>query len=145
MKPLIPYLRKSSREDPTESQARQRRAIQTWAASNDVTLAPEVWEPGVSGSTSWRERGLGAAIEACARGEAAGIVVEEQNRLSRENGLATAEVWDAMQQAGARLVCTAEGLDTANGDHEFSFAQVWTARRWRACDSVGSSRLDLRR
>jgi hypothetical protein len=40
-----------------------------------------------------------------------------QDRLSRENGRATAEVWEALDKAGARLVCAAEGLDTATGDH----------------------------
>jgi DNA invertase Pin-like site-specific DNA recombinase len=121
---LIPYLRKSSGEDPAISRDRQQRAAASWAAIADVDLAPEVWEPGVSGSRSWRERGLGAAIDACQRGEADGIVVEEQSRLSRENGLATSEVWDALQNGGApiRLVCVAEGMDTANGDQELSFA-----------------------
>lgn len=119
---LIPYMRKSSGEDPAGSLERQRRAITRWAEAHDVPLAPEVWEPGVSGKKSWRERGLGEAIAAVERGEAAGIICEEQSRLSRESGLATAEVWDALQKASARLVCTAEGIDTGNGDHELNFA-----------------------
>jgi Resolvase, N terminal domain/Recombinase zinc beta ribbon domain len=61
------------------------------------------------------------AIAAVGRGEAAGIICEEQNRLSRENMRATAEVWEALEGAGARLVLTAEGIDTATGDHEFRF------------------------
>ena len=44
-----------------------------------------------------------------------------QDRLSRENGRATAEVWEALEAAGVRLVCAAEGLDTATGDHEITF------------------------
>lgn len=119
---LIPYMRKSSGEDPAGSLARQRGAITRWAEANGVELAPEVWEPNVSGKKPWQERGLGAALAAVQRGEAAGIVCEEQSRLSRENGLATSEVWDAFEKSGARLVCTAEGIDTATGDHELSFA-----------------------
>jgi site-specific DNA recombinase len=119
---LIPYMRKSSGEDPAGSLARQRAAIHRWAEANGVELAPEVWEPNVSGKKSWKERGLGEALDAVRRGEAAGIVCEEQSRLSRENMLATAEVWEAFEQSGARLVCTAEGIDTATGDHELSFA-----------------------
>jgi DNA invertase Pin-like site-specific DNA recombinase len=118
---LIPYMRKSSGEDPEGSLARQRGAIRRWAEANGLELAPEVWEPHVSGKTSWRERGLGEAIDRVARGEASGIIVEEQSRLSRENMRATAEVWEALGEADARLVCTAEGLDTASGDHELSF------------------------
>jgi DNA invertase Pin-like site-specific DNA recombinase len=60
-------------------------------------------------------------VDACERGEASGIIVAWQDRLSRENGRATAEVWEALERAGARLVCAAEGLDTATGDHEMLF------------------------
>jgi site-specific DNA recombinase len=119
---LIPYMRKSSGEDPTGSLERQRRAIRAWAELNKVELAPEVWEPGVSGKTPWQQRGLGLAIEAVGRGEAAGIVCEEQSRMSREKGLQTAEVWDALQRVGARLVCVAEGMDTASSDQELNFS-----------------------
>ena len=31
-------------------------------------------------------------------------------------------MWDALERAELRLVCAAEGLDTANGDHELNFA-----------------------
>ncbi len=122
MKPLIPYMRKSSKEDPAGSLERQKRAIHAWAEQTGTALAEEIWEPGVSGNKPWRERGLGLAVAAVERGEASGIVVEEQSRLSRANGLQTAEVWDALQKAGARLVVVAEGLDTATGDQELNFA-----------------------
>ena len=75
----------------------------------------------MSGSKPWRERALGDAVAACEAGEAAGIVVAWQDRLSRENGHATAEVWEALEAGGFRLVCAAEGLDTATGDHEMPF------------------------
>lgn len=118
---MIPYMRQSRRKERTISIEEQRRAIEAWAAANDVPLAAEVVEQGVSGSKPWRERGLGPVVEACARGEAAGIVVAFQDRLSRENGLGTAEVWEALDKAGARLVAAAEGLDTASGDQEMLF------------------------
>jgi DNA invertase Pin-like site-specific DNA recombinase len=133
MKPLIPYLRQSRRKEVTISIEEQRRDIERWAKANDVALAPEVVEQGVSGSKSWRERGLGEAVAACERREAQGIVVAWQDRLSRENGLATAEVWDALQRVNARLVCAAEGLDTATGDHEmlFSIKAAVAREQWK--------------
>ena len=120
-RPLVPYLRQSRAKERTISIDEQRRDIARWADANGVTLAPEVVEQGVSGSKPWRERALGDAVDACERGEAAGIIVAWQDRLSRENGLGTAEVWEALERAGARLVCAAEGLDTAAGDHEMTF------------------------
>ena len=118
---LIPYLRKSSKEDPADSRKRQRRAIDAWAAANGVELALEVFEPGVSGSRAWRERRLGDALAICERGEADGIIVEDLSRLLRGNGLQRAEIWDAFQKADIRLVSVADGIDTANGDHELNF------------------------
>lgn len=119
---MIPYTRKSSGEDPRISRDRQRSSIEAWARDHDVELEPEQHEPGVSGSKPWQDRALGKAIEACRAGGADGIIVAEQDRLTRENLRATGEVWSALDEAGIRLVCVAEGIDTANGDHELSFA-----------------------
>jgi DNA invertase Pin-like site-specific DNA recombinase len=120
-RPLVPYMRQSRRKERTISIEEQRRDIQGWAHANGVALAAEVIEQGVSGSKPWRERDLGEAVDACERGEASGIIVAWQDRLSRENGRATAEVWEALEKAGARLVVANEGLDTATGDHEMTF------------------------
>jgi DNA invertase Pin-like site-specific DNA recombinase len=120
-RPLVPYMRQSRRKERTISIEEQRRDIQAWAKANGVALAAEVIEQGVSGSKSWRERALGGAVDACERGEASGIIVAWQDRLSRENGRATAEVWEALEQAGIRFVVANEGLDTATGDHGMTF------------------------
>ena len=121
-KPLVPYIRQSKDKTGSASVDDQRRDIARWAKQHpDVKLADEIVEVGVSGSKSWRERGLGLAVAACERGEAQGIIVAWQDRLSRESGLRTAEVWDALERASARLVCANEGLDTATGDQELQF------------------------
>ncbi len=134
MKPLIPYIRQSRKKEQTISLSDQRAAIQNWAKHAHVELAPEVVEQGVSGSKPWRERELGAAITTVESGEAAGIIVAYQSRLSRESGLGTAEVWNALEAAGARLVCLAENIDTArDDDQEFNFGiQALIARQeWK--------------
>jgi hypothetical protein len=121
--PLVPYLRQSRAKERTISIEEQRRDIERWAAEAGVILAPELVEQNVSGSKAWRNRALGEAVAACERGEAAGIIVAWQDRRSRENGRATTEVWEALEQADARLVCAAENLDTATGDHEILFTR----------------------
>jgi DNA invertase Pin-like site-specific DNA recombinase len=120
-KRLIPYVRQSRKKEQTISLSAQRDAITAWAKANDVELALVIEEQGVSGSKPWRERELGEAVAACERGEAGGIIVAFQDRLSRENGIGTAEVYEALERAGARLVAACEGLDTATGDHELLF------------------------
>jgi Resolvase, N terminal domain len=107
-RPLVPYLRQSRLKERTISIEEQRRDIQAWAQANGVPLAAEVTEQRVSGSKPWRERDLGDAVDACERGEASGIIVAWQDRLSRENGRATAEAWETLERAGARFVAANE-------------------------------------
>jgi Resolvase, N terminal domain/Recombinase zinc beta ribbon domain len=145
-KPLIPYLRQSVKKERTISIEDQRRDIQRWAEREGVQLAAEIVEGqdketgrrrNASGAKSWRQRELGAGIEACQRGEASGIIVAYQSRLSRENGLGTAEVYKALEDAGARLVCVAENIDTwgrgdpADTEMFFSFQAAIARREWR--------------
>jgi len=120
-KPLIPYLRQSRAKEHTISIEEQMRSIQRWAQDAGVQISDPVIEQNVSGSKDWRRRELGQAVIACQEGRAGGIIVAWQDRLSREQGLATAEVWEALKTSQARLVVTEEGLDTATGDHEMLF------------------------
>jgi DNA invertase Pin-like site-specific DNA recombinase len=132
--PLIPYIRQSRAREQTISLEVQREAIVAWATANKVPLAAEVVEQGVSGSKSWRERELGAAIEAVREGRAAGVIVAYQDRLSREQLLGTAEVWEALESAKARFVAAAEGLDTARGSKDdrmlFAIKAAIARREW---------------
>lgn len=120
-KPLIAYGRKSSGEDAEQSRARQQAAVERWAAQHREPVTEMVFEAHVSGSKPWQERELGRVLERVGRGEAQGIVVEEQSRLTRGSQLQAAELWEALDRTGARLVCTAEGIDTAQGDQELNF------------------------
>jgi DNA invertase Pin-like site-specific DNA recombinase len=142
-KPLVPYIRQSRAKEKTISLESQRERIEQWAKYEDAALAPGVVEQGVSGSKSWRERGIGEAIEAVERGEVSGIVVAYQSRLTRENGLGTAEVYDALKAAGARLVCVSESIDTSRGNPDdtemiFTINAAIARREWaRARSNFG--------
>lgn len=118
---LIPYIRQSRKKEQTISLASQREIIQAWAKAHDVTLADEVVEQGVSGSKPWRERGLGYAIIDVQEGRAGGIIVAFQDRLSRENGLGTAEVWEALEHVGAVLIAC-DGIDSRTEGSEMLFS-----------------------
>jgi DNA invertase Pin-like site-specific DNA recombinase len=107
--PLIPYMRQSRAKERTISIEEHRRDIHRGAQAAGVELAAEFVEQNVSGSKPWRERALGEAVVACEAGEASGIIVAWQDRLSRENGRATAEVWEALEACDARLVCVGDG------------------------------------
>jgi DNA invertase Pin-like site-specific DNA recombinase len=117
-KPLVPYIRQSQKKEITISLDEQKRAIEKWAQANGVKLAAPVIEQNVSGSKHWSERELGRVVKACEDGEASGIIVAFQDRISREQGLAQAELWDALQRCDARLVCAAEGTDYRPSDDD---------------------------
>lgn len=117
-KPLVPYIRQSQKKEVTISLDEQKRAIEKWAKDAGVKLAPAVVEQNVSGSKHWRERALGDVVQACEDGKASGIIVAFQDRISREQGLAQAELWDALQRCDARLVCAAEGTDYRPSDDD---------------------------
>jgi DNA invertase Pin-like site-specific DNA recombinase len=143
---LIPYIRQSKAKEKTISLDDQRRIIETWARNAGVALGPEVVEQGVSGSKPWRERELGGVIAACEEGRAGGVVVAFQDRLSRENGLATAEVWEALDKAGARLVAAGEGLDTATRSDDtemlFSIKAAVARHQWKRYRANWSNAVD---
>ena len=82
--PLIPYVRRSRKDEEVISLRDQADSIREWAERNGATLSDFVTEPGVSGHKSWRERELGEVVERCKRGEAAGVIVGYHSRLSRE-------------------------------------------------------------
>jgi DNA invertase Pin-like site-specific DNA recombinase len=144
-KPIIPYLRQSKAKEQTISIEDQRRDIERWAEFKGVQLAPEVIEGlradgtrrDASGAKSWRDRELGDVIERCKRGDASGVIVAYQSRLTRENGLGTAEVYDALAASGARLVCVAENIDTwGQGDPDdtemfFTIQAAIARREWK--------------
>jgi DNA invertase Pin-like site-specific DNA recombinase len=117
-KPLVPYIRQSQKKEVTISLDEQKRAIEKWAKDAGVKLAPAVIEQNVSGSKHWRDRKLGCVVKACEDGEASGIIVAFQDRISREQGLAQAELWDALQRCDARLVCASEGTDYRPSDDD---------------------------
>ena len=110
---LIPYIRQSRPGERDVSFEQQWDAIEGWARSNgakmtvsslDAAEADGLVERKTSGAKGWRERELGRIIEACRRKQASGVIVFDQSRLTREDLLGTAEVWDALEKAKADLV-----------------------------------------
>jgi len=111
-KPLIPYVRRSRKDEEVVSLGDQREAISEWAERNNVALTEPLVEK-ESGNKPWREREIGEAIARCERGEAAGVVVAYRSRLSREKLSATYEVIEELQPY--RLVVVKSNRDLAPG------------------------------
>jgi DNA invertase Pin-like site-specific DNA recombinase len=109
---LIPYLRQSKKAEGEPSTADQLKEIERWASERGVALAEPVAEPGVSGVKPWRERRLGEVVERCERGEAEGVIVAYQSRLTRD------AQWHQVSNAlrPYRFVSVRDGIDKKPGE-----------------------------
>ncbi len=116
---LIGLTRKSKGEDmSTHIVQRERIEARAKAEGWTVTVLPP--EKGVKGSKDWRKRGAGQALAMIEAGQADGIIVADQDRISRESYLATAEMWEAFQDAGAVFVAC-DGTDSRAEGSEMMF------------------------
>lgn len=144
---LIPYIRQSRANERDISFEQQWDAIERWASSSGATLtvqtladaeADGLVERGTSGAKPWSERELGRVIEACRRKQASGVIVFDQSRLTREDLLGTAEVWDALEKAKADLIDASGGGKVNRMQYVLKAEmnrQQWEAARDRGNDS----------
>ena len=134
---LAPYIRVSQtagRSGETYiSPSEQLATIQRWADGAGVRLAAPVRDEDVSGSLHYSKRQLGGIVERCVSGEIAGVVASALDRLTRGSLLHSAELYEQLDKAGARLVAVEDGIDTANGDSELNLGlrAVLAREEWR--------------
>jgi DNA invertase Pin-like site-specific DNA recombinase len=113
---LVGYVRVSSEEQARHgiSLAAQRDRIAAYATAMGLELVGIEEDGGVSGAAAPSQRpGLGRALAALRRGEAAGLVVLKLDRLSRSTRH-TLDLVDDCQRRGWRLVSLSESLDTGS-------------------------------
>ena len=102
---------------PTE----QRRMIEEGAKRAGVELGLVVEEENVSGSKAARDRRLEELLVRAEAGESDGIIVAWQDRLSRGSNRETAELWERLEAARARLIAVGDGVDSASSGSEWLF------------------------
>lgn len=78
-------------------------------------------EKGVSGTKRWREREVGRAVEDVKAGEADGIIVAFEDRISRESMAETAAMWDEFRTAGLVFIAC-DGVDSRAEGSNLTFA-----------------------
>ena len=99
----------------------QRRLIGDAAARLGLKLGLEVVDEDVSGSKKAAERGLGRLLDRVEDGQSEGIIVAWQDRLSRGSMIETADVWERLATAKARLISAGDGVDSAAPGQELLF------------------------
>ncbi len=117
---MIGLTRKSRGEDEG-THVDQRAIIERRAESEGFDLIRVEKEHQVSGAKSWKEREFGQAIEDVKAGRADGVIVAYEDRVTRERMLAAAEIWTALEDAGAVFVAC-DGVDSRAEGSEMLYA-----------------------
>ncbi len=126
--------RKGERDgDSYQTVEEQRRTIAETAKHKGVTLSDfEVIEEDVSGKIAAKDRRLEEILQRIENGQARGLIVAYQDRLSRGSLMEQAAIWERLEKAGARLI-TGDGTDSEDPNQELIFTvRAGIAReQWR--------------
>jgi DNA invertase Pin-like site-specific DNA recombinase len=119
------YARISQEGDRTEAELQEQLAIyegacREWAERNGVEVGEVVCETDVSGSKPVDERELGRLLARIESGESAGILTPYLDRFGRDQ-LEGCVAWKRIADAGGRLVCVNDGLDSAQPGAKLNF------------------------
>jgi len=116
------YIRVSRLGERTEDQATEayEAACRAWAATHGVDVGEVVEDTDVSGSVAVADRGLERLIRKVEEGESEGILTPYLDRLGRDL-IESALAYRRIAQAGGRLVCTADGVDSARPGDQLIF------------------------
>jgi DNA invertase Pin-like site-specific DNA recombinase len=118
---LIGLTRKSRGEDEG-THADQRRIVEARIASDpSLSLLRIEQEHKVSGAKDWRSREIGRALADIEAGQADGVIVAYQDRITRERLAQAAEIWEALEAAGAVFI-SCDGTDSRAPGSELLFA-----------------------
>jgi DNA invertase Pin-like site-specific DNA recombinase len=122
VQPWLGYARVSRVGDRAEtliSPDQQAERIQSYADARGLSV--QMLEPELDVSGGKVERPiLGAAIEAVERGEAAGIIVAQLDRLSRMNIVDALQTIRRVEAAGAQVIAVAENFDAGTPEGRMS-------------------------
>lgn len=132
----IGYVRVSTREQAVEglSLESQRKKINHYAGSNDLTLEAVHEDAGASGKSIDRP-GLTAALDALRSGQADGLVVVKLDRLTRSTRDLDRLITDLFGPTGrkgnpAGLVSLSESLNTLNATGRFFVLIIGLIAQW---------------
>jgi DNA invertase Pin-like site-specific DNA recombinase len=89
----------------------QRDDIRRWSDQHDVKLGKEVVDEDTSGGVPQTDRGIEELLRRAEAGESEGIITSYFKRFGR-NHIENLKAIKRLKDAGARLVCVKEGIDS---------------------------------
>jgi DNA invertase Pin-like site-specific DNA recombinase len=118
----ILYQRLSKDDPATEGESNsiqnQRQMLEKFAKDNGLTPFESVADDGFSG-TGWNRPGWERIIEMIEAGRVSALVVKNLDRMGRDH-LRVGLLLEQFLERGVRFIAISDGIDTANGEDDFT-------------------------
>ena len=119
---ITPLYERLSRDDDLQGESNsisnQKQMLEDYARRNGLPNPTHFTDDGISG-TRFDRPGFLAMMEEVEAGRVEAIVVKDMSRLGRDY-LKVGQVMEILRQKGVRLIAINDGVDSLNGDDDFT-------------------------
>ena len=119
---ITPLYERLSRDDELQGESNsisnQKKMLEDYARRNGLPNPTHFTDDGVSG-TRFDRPGFLAMMEEVEAGWVEAIVIKDMSRLGRDY-LKVGQVMEILRQKGVRLIAINDGVDSLNGDDDFT-------------------------
>ncbi|WP_270764042.1 recombinase family protein, partial [Gemmiger qucibialis] len=119
---ITPLYERLSRDDELQGESNsishQKQMLEEFARRNGLLNPTHFTDDGVSG-TRFDRPGFLAMMEEVEAGRVEAIVIKDMSRLGRDY-LKVGQVMEILRQRGVRLIAINDGVDSLNGDDDFT-------------------------
>ena len=119
---ITPLYERLSRDDELQGESNsisnQKKMLEDYACRNGLPNPTHFTDDGVSG-TRFDRPGFLAMMEEVEAGRVEAIVIKDMSRLGRDY-LKVGQVMEILRQRGVRLIAINDGVDSLNGDDDFT-------------------------
>ena len=119
---ITPLYERLSRDDELQGKSNsishQKQMLEEFARRNGLSNPTHFTDDGVSG-TRFDRPGFLAMMEEVEAGRVEAIVIKDMSRLGRDY-LKVGQVMEILRQRGVRLIAINDGVDSLNGDDDFT-------------------------
>lgn len=134
MEKLTLLYERLSRDDELQGESNsilnQKRLLEDYAQRNGIRHFEHFTDDGISG-TRFDRPGFQAMMRVVSEGRACAVIVKDMSRLGRDY-LKVGQYMELLRQKGVRLIAVNDGVDSFNGDDDFTpFRNImneWYAR-----------------
>ena len=119
---ITPLYERLSRDDELDGESNsivnQKQMLEDYAHKNGFSNPTHFTDDGISG-TRFDRPGFTAMMEEVEAGHVEAVIIKDMSRLGRDY-LKVGQIMEILRQKGVRLIAINDGVDSANGDDDFT-------------------------